>query len=255
MDTISELKDFLDEKVEKYNQYTFIETDPIQVPKLFSEKENIEIAAFLTATIAWGSRTAIINSANKLMHLMDFQPVDFVLNATETELSTLKKFVHRTFNGNDCIYFICSLRNIYKNHSGLYEVFKKGFQKSNSVKSSLVNFYNIFYERRGERTRKHISNIIAGASAKRLNMFLRWMVRKDKAGVDFGLWNEIPASALMLPLDVHTGNVGRKLGLLNRKSNDWKAVEEITSSLRNFDSEDPIKYDFALFGLGVFEKF
>lgn len=255
MEDLADLKEFLDEKVVKYNQPNFIESDPIQIPKLFSEKRNIEIAGFLTAVIAWGSRPAIIKSAKKLMQLMDFQPYDFTLNASKTELASLKKFVHRTFNGEDCIYFILSLRNIYKNYNGPEEVFKVGFQKSNTVKSSLEYFYGVFFEVRGERTRKHISNVKSGASGKRLNMFLRWMVRNDRNGIDFGIWKGIPASALMLPLDVHTGNVGRKLGLLKRKSNDWKAVEEITAVLRTFDPEDPIKYDFALFGLGAFEKF
>ncbi|WP_347839655.1 TIGR02757 family protein [uncultured Draconibacterium sp.] len=253
--TNHELKDFLNEKVEKYNQPEFIETDPIQVPKAFSEKENIEISGFLTATIAWGNRAAIIKNALQLMHLLDNQPYDFVLNASEKEIKHLQKFVHRTFNGNDCIYFIRSLRNIYKNHGGLQTVFENGYKNGHAVKSALEHFYSVFFETEGERTRKHISNVVKGASGKRLNMYLRWLCRNDKSGVDFGLWNGIPQSALMLPLDVHTGNVGRKLGLLNRKSNDWKAVEEITATLCEFDPNDPIKYDFALFGLGVFEKF
>jgi uncharacterized protein (TIGR02757 family) len=250
-----DLKEFLDEKVLKYNQLFFIETDPIQVPKNFSGKENIEIAAFLTATIAWGNRLSIIKNATKLMSLLDNQPHDFVLNASNSDLKNIEHFVHRTFNGSDCVYFIRSLRNIYQNHNGLQTVFERGFRKENEVKSALKEFYQQFFEIGGERSRKHISNVEKGASAKRLNMFLRWMVRNDKSSVDFGLWNGIPQSALMLPLDVHTGNVARKLGLLQRKSNDWKAVEEITQSLRKFDSTDPIKYDFALFGLGAFEKF
>ncbi|HYQ58406.1 MAG TPA: TIGR02757 family protein [Draconibacterium sp.] len=250
-----DLKDFLDEKVDKYNQPYFIETDPIQVPKQFSSKENIEIAGFLAATIAWGNRAAIIKNALRLMAMLDHQPHDFVLNASEKELARLQKFVHRTFNGHDCIYFIRSLQNIYKNHDGLQSVFERGYRQGQSVKSALTYFYSVFFETEGERTRKHISNVNKGASAKRLNIYLRWMCRNDKAAVDFGLWKGIPKSALMLPLDVHTGNVGRKLGLLQRRSNDWKAVEEITATLRRFDSEDPVKYDFALFGLGVFEKF
>ena len=253
--SISDLKDFLDEKVEKYNQPEFIETDPIQVPKQFIEKENIEIAGFLAATIAWGNRAAIIKNALRLMEMLDNQPHDFVLNASEKELDRLQEFVHRTFNGDDCIYFIRSLRNIYTNHGGLQAIFESGFQHEQTVKSALAHFYSVFFETEGERTRKHISNVTKGASAKRLNMYLRWMCRNDKSGVDFGLWNGIPTSALMLPLDVHTGNVGRKLGLLQRRSNDWKAVEEITATLCEFDPNDPIKYDFALFGLGVFEKF
>jgi uncharacterized protein (TIGR02757 family) len=252
---ISDLKAFLDEKVIKYNQPFFIKTDPIQVPKRFSEKENIEIAAFLTATIAWGNRLSIINNATKLVALMENQPYDFVLNSSNADLKKLEHFVHRTFNGNDCIYFIRSLKNIYQNHNGLQSVFETGFKKDNKVKSALAGFYKTFFEISGERSRKHISNVEKGSSAKRLNMFLRWMVRGDKSKVDFGLWRGIPQSALLLPLDVHTGNVARKLGLLKRKSNDWKAVEEVTLALRKFDPDDPIKYDFALFGLGAFEKF
>lgn len=252
---IADLKQFLDEKAEQYNHPSFIETDPIQVPKSFSVKENIEIAAFLTATISWGNRPAIIKNARRLMHFMDNKPYEFVINASQEEINTLSKFVHRTFNGNDCIYFIQSLRNIYTCHRGLQELFEKGFQVENSVKSALIHFHKNFFEIPGERTRKHVSNVEQGASAKRLNMFLRWMVRTDNRKVDFGIWNGIPSSELFLPLDIHTGNVARKLGLLTRKSNDWKAVEEVTGTLRNFDPADPVKYDFALFGLGVFEKF
>ncbi len=252
---ILDLKSFLDEKAIKYNQPFFIETDPIQIPKNFSGKENIEIAAFLTATIAWGNRQSIIKNATKLMNLLDDEPHDFILNHAANDLKNIEKFVHRTFNGADCIYFIRSLKNIYKNHGGLQAVFEKGFRKENKVKSALSEFYNVFFEINGERSRKHVSNVEKGASAKRLNMFLRWLVRKDITGVDFGLWNGIPPSELLLPLDVHTGNVARKLGLLQRKSNDWKAVVEVTQTLRKFDPADPIKYDFALFGLGAFEKF
>ena len=254
---LTELKDFLDEKVELFNQPNFIETDPIQVPRTFAKKEDIEISAFLTATIAWGNRTAIIKNAKRLMMIMENEPYDFVVNSSNAEIQQLEHFVHRTFNGNDCIYFIQSLKNIYENYGGLQSVFETGFQSANrrTVESALENLFEIFFELPGERTRKHISNVGKGSSGKRLNMFLRWMVRDDYSGVDFGIWNGIPASELMLPLDVHTGNVGRKLGILKRKSNDWKAVEEITATLRKFDPTDPIKYDFALFGLGIFEKF
>jgi uncharacterized protein (TIGR02757 family) len=251
----AEIKEFLDEKVEKYNRPAFIETDPIQVPKQFSQKENIEIAAFLTATISWGNRPAIIKNALHLLKLMDNRPFEFVLNASEQEIRFLKKFVHRTFNGDDCIYFIRSLKNIYQNHGGLQKIFESKFRNENSVISALAQFHQAFFELPGERTRKHIANVERGASAKRLNMFLRWLVRNDNCGVDFGLWNGIPASALMLPLDVHTGNMARKLGILQRKQNDWKSVEEVTETLRKFDRNDPVKYDFALFGLGIFEKF
>jgi uncharacterized protein (TIGR02757 family) len=251
----TDIKKFLDEKVDKYNRPAFIETDPIQVPKQFSQKENIEIAAFLTATISWGNRPAILKNASRLMNLMDNNPLEFILQASDKELNNLNSFVHRTFNGQDCGYFIYSLRNIYTNHGGLQQVFESGFRISHSVESALKHFHQIFFEIPGERTRKHIANVERGASAKRLNMFLRWLVRDDNCGVDFGLWKGIPASALMLPLDVHTGNVARKLGMLQRKQNDWKAVEEVTKTLRKFDPEDPVKYDFALFGLGIFEKF
>ncbi|MFW6257279.1 MAG: TIGR02757 family protein, partial [Prolixibacteraceae bacterium] len=180
---------------------------------------------------------------------------EFIIHSKPNDLKMLNRFVHRTFNGADCIYFIRSLRNIYARHGGLQNVFESGFNRNNSVKSALSHFYHLFFEAEGERTRKHISNVDKGASAKRLNMFLRWMVRSDKNGVDFGIWEGIPVSALMLPLDVHTGNTARKLELLKRKSNDWKAVTEVTENLRKFDPGDPVKYDFALFGLGVFEKF
>ena len=250
-----ELKDFLDEKTAKYNHPNFIETDPIQVPHQFSQKENIEISAFLTATIAWGNRRSIINNALKLMQSMDDQPYDFIMNASSLEKKRLQNFVHRTFNGSDCLFFMESLKNIYNNHGGLQNVFEEKFQIENTLKFTLIHFYKLFFEPGGERTRKHISNVAKGATGKRLNMFLRWMIRRDNAGVDFGIWKGIPASALMLPLDVHTGNVARKLGLLQRKQNDWKAVEEVTTNLCLFDSSDPIKYDFALFGLGAFEKF
>jgi uncharacterized protein (TIGR02757 family) len=250
-----DLKSFLDEKYEQFNQPFFIETDPIQVPKLFAEKTDIEIAAFLTATIAWGNRQSIIKNAGRLMRLMGEQPYNFVQNASDDDRKTLQKFVHRTFNGDDCVYFIRSLQNIYRNHGGLQAVFEEGFNSGDSVFSSHQHFFSVFFELPGERTRRHVSDVGKGAAAKRLNMFLRWMVRADKSKIDFGIWGGIPMSGLMLPLDVHTGNVARKLGLLTRKSNDWKAVEEVTAALRVFDPADPVKYDFALFGLGAFEKF
>lgn len=252
--TVQHLKEFLEEKYAAYNHPRFVETDPIQIPHLFSKQEDIEIAGFLAATIAWGNRQAILKNAHRLMQMLEMEPHQFILNASEKELQPLKTFVHRTFNGDDCIYFIRALRNIYLRHGGLKTVFEENYHRHQNIKETLADFHHLFFALPGERTRKHISNVNKGASAKRLNMFLRWMVRKDKQGVDFGIWN-IPASALMLPLDVHTGNTGRKLGLLQRKSNDWKAVEEITQNLRQLDPNDPVRYDFALFGLGVFEKF
>ena len=255
IDSFETIQSFLDQKVISFNHSSFIETDPIQVPKLFSTKDNIEIAGFLAATLAWGQRPTIIRNALKLMELMQNDPIEFLRNCSEDDWDLFLNFKHRTFNGTDCIYFLKSLRNIYQNHGGLEQVFSDGYLKDQTIFTSLVHFRKVFFElEHDHRTEKHVSDVLKGASAKRLNMFLRWMVRTDKVGVDFGLWQQIPASALMLPLDVHTGNVSRKLGLLTRTQNDWRAVEEITARLREFDPKDPIKYDFALFGLGVFEK-
>lgn len=251
---LSEIKSFLDAKVDEYNVPAYIETDPIQVPHQFIQHENIEISAFLTATIAWGQRKSIINNAKKMMQLMDDNPYDFVLNANKKEITRLGNFKHRTFNGTDLKFFVLSLRNIYQNHGGLKSIFEKSVQEKD-VKYALANFRKIFLEFDHEkRSEKHISNITGNASCKRLNMYLRWMVRKDNRGVDFGFW-DIPMSKLYIPLDVHCGNVARKLGILQRKQNDWKAVEELNDVLCKFDPDDPVKYDYALFGLGVFEKF
>jgi len=256
MDLTEDIKLFLDQKVIEFNHSTFIETDPIQIPALFTTKENIEIAGFLSATLAWGQRPTIIRNSLKLIALMNNDPIEFLLNTPEDEWDIFRDFKHRTFNSTDCIYFLKSLKNIYQNHGGLEQVFTDGFRNEKTIFGSFIHFRKVFFELEHEqRTEKHVSNVEKGAAAKRLNMYLRWMIRSDKTGVDFGLWKQIPASALMLPLDVHTGNVARKLGLLTRTQNDWRAVEEITSKLREFDAEDPIKYDFALFGLGVFEKF
>ena len=256
MDLTEDIKLFLDQKVIEFNHSTFIETDPIQIPALFTTKENIEIAGFLSATLAWGQRPTIIRNSLKLIALMNNDPIEFLLNTPEDEWDIFRDFKHRTFNSADCIYFLKSLKNIYQNHGGLEQVFTQGFRNEKTIFASLIHFRKVFFELEHEhRTEKHVSNVEKGAAAKRLNMYLRWMIRSDKTEVDFGLWKQIPATALMLPLDVHTGNVARKLGLLTRTQNDWRAVEEITAKLREFDPEDPIKYDFALFGLGVFEKF
>jgi uncharacterized protein (TIGR02757 family) len=250
------LKEFLEEKYDQYNRPSFIESDPVQVPHLYQNPDDIEISAFLTATIAWGQRKSIITNAHRLMQLMGNSPFDFIMNADERQLDGLQKFVHRTFQGADCIFFIRSLRNIYINHGGLKTLIESDYKQTSDIAEGLARFRNVFFEIDGPaRTKKHISDVSKGASAKRLNMFLRWMVRNDKRGVDFGLWNAVPSSALYIPLDLHTGNIARKLGLLSRKQNDWKAVKELTSHLREFDPNDPVKYDFALFGLGVFEKF
>ncbi|MEO8235902.1 MAG: TIGR02757 family protein [Flavobacterium sp.] len=250
-----ELKEFLDEKVKLYNNPKFIESDPIQIPHLYSFKEDIEIAGFLSATIAWGNRKMIIQNAHKMMNLMGNSPYDFVINHKESQLDSLQNFVHRTFNGQDFYQFIKSLKNIYINHNGLEIIFAKNAEKD-SMQKSISEFKKIFFEQDHLiRTQKHISDPMNGSAAKRINMFLRWMVRQDNNGVDFGLWKTIPASSLSCPLDVHSGNVARKLELLSRKQNDAKALLELDKNLRLLDANDPTKYDFALFGLGVFEKF
>ena len=253
--TKAELKEFLDAKVEQYNHPKFLESDPIQIPHRFSRKEDIEISAFLTATIAWGNRKSIINNANRMMQLMDNAPHDFILNHKQSDLERFSGFVHRTFNQTDLCYFVESLKNIYLKHNGLENVFAEGISE-NSVQPAISNFKQTFFELPHQtRTTKHVSDPLKGSAAKRINMFLRWMVRDNSTGVDFGLWKSISTAALSCPLDVHSGNVGRKLKLLKRKQNDAKALAELDSSLRKLDSNDPVKYDFALFGLGVFEKF
>ncbi|HBL74984.1 MAG: TIGR02757 family protein [Bacteroidetes bacterium GWF2_42_66] len=256
MYTHEELYQLLEEKVKRYNHPGFITSDPVQIPRRFSKKENIEIAGFLAATIAWGQRPVIIKNAHRLMQGMDNNPYQFLLDTTEADWLHLADFKHRTFNSADLFFFLKSLQNIYKNHGGLEQVFTEGYQSDQTVFSALTHFRRIFFEIDSpHRTQKHISDVSKNSSAKRLNMFLRWMVRNDNAGVDFGLWKNVPSSALMLPLDVHTGNISRQLGLLQRTQNDWKAVVEVTSRLAEFDPTDPVKYDFALFGMGVFDNF
>ncbi len=254
-----ELKEFLNEKYDKYNRIDFIESDPISIPHQFTKKEDIEISAFLSATIAWGQRMTIIKNANTLIKLMDVSPYEFIMNAKEKDLKRFDNFVHRTFNGVDTIFFIRSLQNIYKKHGGLQNTFyPEKSSESNETMNAISNFRNIFFSiPHSSRSGKHVSNPSKNSSAKRLCMYLRWMVRNDKRGVDFGLWKgaTLLPSHLMCPLDVHSGNVARKLGLLKRTQNDWKAVIELTDNLRILDPSDPVKYDFALFGLGVFEKF
>ncbi len=254
--TLQEIKEFLDEKADLYNCPAFIDSDPIQIPLGFEEKENREIAGFLASTLAWGNRQMILRSIRWLIRLMDNQPYAFITGASESEISGISRFYHRTFNGEDACYFVRSLRNLYTRHGGLERVFTEGYCEDHTIRSALAGFRRAFLELPAEqRICRHVPDVVSGSAAKRLNMFLRWMVRSDNRGVDLGLWKEIPPSALMLPLDIHTGNVSRKLGILQRKQNDWKAVEEVTSLLREFDPSDPVKYDFALFGLGIFEKF
>jgi len=250
-----EIKEFLDEKVIKYNNPKFIESDPIQIPHGFTQKEDIEIAGFLVATIAWGKRAMIIRNGQRMMDLMGQEPFDFVMHHAESDLKSFDNFVHRTFNGTDFRFFVKSLQHIYKHHGGLEQVFR-AHQKEHSLQPAIHEFKNIFFEIPfPKRTQKHISDPLKNSAAKRINMFLRWMVRSDHAGVDFGIWDSINPSALSCPLDVHSGNVARKLGLLKRKQNDAKALKELDNNLRHLDPLDPVKYDFALFGLGVFENF
>ncbi len=248
---------FLNEKVFLYNNTSFIHTDPVSIPHLFSKKEDIEIAAFMAATIAWGQRTTILKNARKLMQWMDDAPHDFILNLTEEDLIPFRKFVHRTFQGDDCIYFLKALQNIYRHHNGLEKVFQSGIHKKDGdLSRAITNARKIFFELPHlKRTEKHFSNPEEGSATKRINLFLRWMVRKDNCGVDFGIWKSISPALLTCPLDVHSARVARKLGLLKRKQNDWRAAAELTHNLQRLDANDPVKYDFALFGLGVFEKF
>ena len=251
----SELKSFLDEKVIQYNTLDFIDSDPVQIPHLFTQKEDIEIAGFLSAIIAWGNRKMIIKNSHKMMDLMGNAPYNFIMSHTETNLEQLESFVHRTFNGQDFTFFIKSLKNIYQNHNGLECVFTNN-QDLETMQLSISEFKKIFFEIPHQvRTQKHVSDPMNNSAAKRINMYLRWMVRQDNKGVDLGIWKNISPASLSCPLDVHSGNVARKLGLLTRKQNDGKALAELDLQIRKLDPKDPVKYDFALFGLGVFEGF
>ncbi|MBT8187728.1 MAG: TIGR02757 family protein [Croceitalea sp.] len=253
--TKSELKAFLDTKAEQYEHPSFLEQDPIQIPHRFTKKEDIEISGFLTATIAWGNRKSIIKNALIMMELLDSAPHDFIMNHQEDDLKRFKAFVHRTFNGSDLTYFIKALQHCYRNYDGLEGVFFK-YQDSKNLQLAISKFKTHFFELPHEkRTEKHVADPLRGSAGKRINMFLRWMVRSRQKGVDFGLWNNIDSAKLSCPLDVHSGNVARKLKLLKRKQNDAKALAELDKNLRSLDAKDPVKYDFALFGLGVYEKF
>lgn len=247
-----DIKDILDTYQQKYNNPDFIYSDPISIPHQFTKKEDIEISGFLSATLAWGNRKAIIKSARQLISWMDNSPHDFIKNANDKELEPFYNFKYRTFNGTDCVHFLKSLQNIYKNQGGLESAFTKGYNSNRSIKDAIYSFRELFFTPVHEkRTEKHVANPYKNSAAKRLNMFLRWMVRHDKNGVDFGIWETIKPSHLMIPLDIHTGTIAREFGILKRKQDDWKAVEELMQILREFDSDDPVKYDYALFGLGV----
>lgn len=251
---ISALKVYLDSKADYYENELFIADDPISVPHRFTKKEDIEISGLLTATISWGNRKAIIKSALYLMQLMDYSPCDFILNHSEADLMSFQKFVHRTFNAEDAIFFIKVLKKYYVSHKSLESIFlpEKG---EKDLMNSIVRFRSMILSLQpASRSIKHIADPLAGSAAKRIHMFLRWMVRKSKRGVDFGIWQRISPSLLSCPLDVHTGNTARELGLLSRKQNDLKAVRELDAILRSFEPKDPVKYDYALFGIGLEKK-
>jgi uncharacterized protein (TIGR02757 family) len=244
----------LDEAYERLATPGFITDDPIQVPRAFAKREDAETIGFLTATIAWGQRRTIIANAWKLVRLMDDAPFDFVMNASSTDLARLDRFVHRTFNATDLRHFIRGLRHVNTAHGGLEGAFLPTCRSAPlpPMAEMIAIFRTRFFEPAHEtRTRKHVADPSRGSNAKRINMFLRWMVRPDDRHIDLGLWTRIPASALHVPLDVHTGRVARELGLLRRKQDDWKSVVELTEALRRFDEQDPVKYDIALFALGV----
>ncbi len=247
-----ELKQFLDFKADFYENPDFIGSDPIQIPHRFDKKQDIEIAAFFSALLAWGNRKMIIRNASRLMELMDNSPYDFITNHKESDLSRFEGFVHRTFNEIDLLYYIHSLRSIYSKFGGL----EKQFNNSEDLNIQIHNFKKLFMSFDAPlRSGKHLGDPKKGSAAKRIHMFLRWMVRSDAKGVDFGIWKQVDPSQLYCPLDIHSGNVARKLKLLERKQNDQKALQELSLALKKLDPKDPVKYDFALSGLGVFEKF
>lgn len=241
-------------KVQEFNSVEFIQTDPIQIPHRFEKKQDIEIIGLLVALIAWGNRTMIIRNGEKLTKMMGNAPLEFVMNYTSKDLEHIE-FVHRTFNKYDLDFMLRALQNVYSSSDSLESVFTLQ-DDIPGIKGRIVSFrerlLSTVHEKRSE---KHLSNPLKKSAAKRINMYLRWMVRKDKQGVDFGIWDSISPSELYLPLDVHTGNIARKLGLLKRKQNDWVALEELMYQLKQMDPNDPVKYDFALFGLGAFDKF
>ncbi len=245
-------KETLDALCERFNREEFIADDPISIPHRFAAVEDIEIAGLFASTIAWGNRKAIVKSAGRMMEYMDNAPYDFVRNATPADLATLRSYVHRTFNGVDLTDFVIATRSICEEYGSLGKLIIQLYNSEQSIPLVLSKFRSRFLScDHDPHCEKHVSSIDKGAACKRLNMYLRWMVRHDDNGVDFGIWREIPASALYLPLDVHSGNVARALGLLTRKQNDWKAVAEVTTKLKEFDADDPIRYDFALFGAGI----
>lgn len=251
-----EMFELLESLHDKFNNESFIEADPISVPHSFSRAEDREIAGFLAATIAWGNRRAIVQSAHRMMRYMDNQPYDFVVNASNEEIATLSSYVHRTFNGGDFQDFVRALRHIVTQWGSIGGYFESHYEECGDLRKVLSDFRRDFHAvDHNPHSEKHLSSIDKGAACKRLFMYLRWMVRRDGRGVDFGLWQRIPMSALYMPLDLHTGRMGRSLGLLKRKQDDWKAVEELTATLRNFSNDDPVRYDYSLFGVGISRMF
>ncbi len=252
---MSRIRALLETKYEQFNTPSFIKTDPIQIPHSFTKKEDIEIAAFLVSTIAWGQRGTIIRNGFRLMELFEQAPHDFVCNSSQKEWDRLNSFVHRTFLPIDLHFFLDALRRLYKEHGGLESVFSAGFIQGSAFEA-ITHFRQVFMQWEPlARTEKHVANPAKGSAAKRINLFLMWMVRHDNRGVHFGLWPNIEQSNLMIPLDVHVARVARHLGLLKRRSNNWRAVEELTHALRQIDPHDPVRFDFSLFGLGLEKSF
>ncbi|MEN9521679.1 MAG: hypothetical protein RL065_56 [Bacteroidota bacterium] len=247
------VKNLLDDAVERLNNKAFISNDPISVPHQFTKKQDIEIAGFFAAAFSWGNRTTIINKSNELMQLMDKSPYEFILHHTHSDLKQLNNFVHRTFNSTDLLYFITALNRLYKENNSLENIFMKhSLHQQFTMGQGLKDFYLDFFddEFAPTRTRKHVATPDRKSACKRLCMYLRWMVRDDKK-VDFGIWKNIKPKDLICPLDVHVGNIARQLKLINRTTNDWQTAVELTEVLKQFDKNDPVKYDFALFGMGV----
>ncbi len=254
--TFADVKILLDSKAAEFNSTAFIPHDPISIPHRFSKKQDIEIAGLFAATLAWGQRKTIIQNCNKLMHWMDESPHEFMLHHREKDLKRFLNFKHRTFNPTDLLYFIQFLSWYYKHYTSLEDAFATT-SESATIESGLVAFHDLFFSLPDapHRTIKHVSTPARKSACKRLNMYLRWMVRKDNCGVDFGIWNRINPSQLVCPCDVHVERVARKLKLIKRKQMDWQTALELTANLRKLDAEDPVKYDFALFGLGVSDDF
>jgi len=251
------LIEFLNAKVEAYNQPSFIKEDPISIPHQFTRKQDIEIAGFFVAVFSWGKRSTIIDKSKELLRRMNNAPYDFILNANHEELKGLAGFKHRTFRDDDLYYFIEFLKHHYSKNDSLESAFTKYFNRNSlTIESGLIGFKEYFFsEEHLRRTEKHISSPQQNSTCKRLNMFLRWMVRKDDKGVDFGIWDSISPSQLICSVDVHVARVAKRFDLLKRKQIDWQAALELTKHLRQLDPMDPVKYDFALFGLGIMEKF